>query len=191
MGGHRVPDHIIDKGKTFSCKHTDLNCICFARCNKAMNPNSGVYRIQIRINTLDQRGYNSPIGITTIGRVSKKADNTKVIYPNSLFWVSCQESKDRLKWMNYRLLGTKKKDNVFSKCIRYKSNNDYYGNELPNIVAKDILIVEYDSNCGTLSFKKQNDNKLDAMVTNLPRNKSFYWIATQQLGHVSVTILDF
>ena len=84
-----------------------------------------------------------------------------------------------------------RKKNIFVKSkYVYKSNNKCYQERLPHIESGDIIILRYDSDNNILSFCKSNDDKLDASITNLPKNKTFYWIVGHHDKRMSVTICE-
>ena len=81
--------------------------------------------------------------------------------------------------------------NIFTLSkFSYKSNNNYYKKKLPYIKTGDKVILQYDSNKNSLSFRNANDEKLDSSITNLPKDKTFYWIVGHSFGTMSMTIVD-
>ena len=46
------------------CKHDGYCCDCFYRVSFGMNPNSGVYKIKIKINKINNELSTNVIGIT-------------------------------------------------------------------------------------------------------------------------------
>ena len=70
-----------------------------------------------------------------------------------------------------------KKKHIVNK-YKYKSKNANFDKELPSISDNDIVILEYDSNQHTLSFRKNQNqdiqDQLDSVISNLPQNYHGY-----------------
>ena len=73
----------------------------------------------------------------------------------------------------------------------YKSNNENYQTRLPVFKQRDVVILTYDSNNGILLFSKENDNgKLNAQISNLPKMTTYYWFVGHGGGTFSVSIVN-
>ena len=169
-----------------------------------MKPNSGKYCIKMRLDKFPSYSSNI-IGIISQNYSKKYQDSS-----NNVDWKT--EFYDYIGWSasppgmgvyvpNGLYCGTintingdnsSMENNIFrvNKFI-YKSNNDNYNSSLPPLKANDTIVLSYDSNVGILSFGKTDDNgKLDAQISNLPKMKTFYWFVARGWGRVSLTIVD-
>ena len=183
-------DHGIDSnGKTIKCQGFGSSfCACFSRVSFPMIPNSGIYTIKIKIDKIDI-GLANAVGMTC---------NTDDTNNSQSAWKYWYYSYDYIAWstsseghcLAYGLRDRYQSKNIFtlSKFV-YKSNNEYYKERLPPIQSGDTIILQYDSDKNILSFFKSNDDKLNASIINLPKNKTFYWIAGHSGDELSMTIL--
>ena len=90
------------------------------------------------------------------------------------------------------LIDNSRKNNIFRKNkFVYKSINENFQYRLPRINNGDIIVLQYDSDKGILSFSKDNDNgKLDSCISNLPKDLTFYWFVGHFCGQMSLTVVD-
>ena len=187
---------IYDDGKTIKCSE-HLNCPCFYRVSFAMIPNSGIYSIKIKIDHVGKDDSRNAIGITCNTHETNNSLKEENWYLSDDYiawtaWNNPYNNKDKLK--HGLLCGYDKYlqvTNIFiqSKFV-YKSNNEYYTTALPYIRTGDTVILQYDSNKNSLSFFKTNDKKLNAQITNLPKDKTFYWFIGHCFRVMSMTIID-
>ena len=193
---------IFDNGKTITCdnKNRGYCCYCFYRISFGMVPNSGIYSIKIKVdNFLSNNVYLcNAIGITCN---THPTNNSKV--SSGDYWYC---SHDYIAWSTYNkvdpyptlpnglLCGYLRRfqnKNIFNQTkFVYKSKNQHYKERLPCIKPGDTIIMQYDSNKNILSFFKTNDNKLDASISNLPKDKTFHWIVGHCEGKMSITIAE-
>ena len=162
-----------------------------------MVPSSGIYNITMKIDAISNTSPLNAIGITCNKHKTNNAQSFD-------FWAYSHDyiawsSSDGTRGMTERspngfICGSGKQyedKNIFilSK-FEYKSNNQYYKERLPAIKSGDTIILQYDSNNNILSFFKSNDDKLNASITNLPKNKTFYWIVGHWWKAMSITIVQ-
>ena len=196
---------IFDNGKTFKCTHDDISgCYCFSRVSFGMNPNSGSYKIEIKINSVYEQSRCNVIGITC----NKNKTNNSQSKHNYWYY-----SRDYIGWSSWDNKGKDHKnvpngllcgcsDECQSKNVfilskyRYISNNHSYKKRLPHIKSGDTIEMIYDSNNCSLTFHKVNDKgflfikskELNSKIINLPKNKVFYWMIGHSYKQMSVTI---
>ena len=186
--------YITNNGKTVKCDH-DYHCYCWFRIsNTPMKPNSGIYDIKIKIDQIVHR-FGNCIGITRNSSDKLGESCVGSTWARGVDFLTWSSEKDssRLDWLSNGLFLSwgNEKNNIFVlNQFKYKSNNKYYKDGLPPISSADIIIMQYDSYMRTLSFKKENDNKLDALVENLPANTTFYWFAGHVGYKMSMTVID-
>ena len=200
---------IYNNGKTARCD-CDVGpfgaCHSLYRVSHGMKPNSGIYDIRMKVDEINSDNCWSAIGITTAtydyGCSPLGTLNCWSYKDDCIGWSSFDY--DKKDWcytapysnMKNGLLvgsssyGEKVQDNIFiqSKFV-YQSNNKFYKDGLPYIKNGDTIIMKYDSNNNILSFYKLNDNKLNAQISNLPKDKILYWFVGRYSQQLSVTIL--
>ena len=187
---------IENNGKNLVCNCDNDTCRCFyIAFSFGMKPQSGKYKIRIKINDICNGGSANVIGIisqhsknNTIRKTNQNNDNNKTLYWfNQLYdyigW-SASGRQDDKHLPNGLLCGwndSSSKNNIFrNNNFVYSSNNEDYSDRLPVFKSGDIILLSYDSNNGILSFCKENDNgKLDAQISNLPKENTYYWF----VGH--------
>ena len=196
---------IYNNGKTARCDcHAILLDACHSlyRVSHGMEPNSGIYEIRMKIDEINNDNLWSAIGITTASYdygCSPVGTLDCWGYKNDCIgWSSFDHDKNDCNTrpfsnMKNGLLigyGHKVQDNIFIKSkFVYQSNNKFYKDGLPYIKNGDTIIMKYDSNNNILSFYKLNDNKLNAQISNLPKDKIFYWFVGRYSQQLSVTIV--
>ena len=199
--GHGDTHGIYNDSKTAKCDclDTDHSCYSFYRVSCGMNPNSGIYDIKMRIDDIKNGKRWSAIGITC--NTDKQVDSYNSDYwgylNDHIGWSSFDHSREfyssTFRHMQNGLLCCapfgKENENIFVKNkFVYTSQNQFYKKQLPHIKTGDTIIMRYDSNNHILSFYKSNDLKLNAQISNLPKDKTFYWFAGRFCGEFSVTI---
>ena len=156
------------------------NCGCFFRSTVAMIPKSGIYTIKFKVNQIDDSfGYN------VIG-ISCNQDRSN----NSQFCDLWYYSNEYIGWcVNGRLLygGDRcRSTNIFykNKFIHHDQNNYF---QIRN--GKTITFI-YDS-YSTKILMDNSDNQLlsNSSISNLPKDKTFYWFIGHYGGKLSITIL--
>ena len=191
--GEESFQYITNNGKTVQCDGGV--CYCWFRItNTPMKPNSGIYDIKIKIDEL-VNPFGNCIGITVNGSDKLYKGCQHGVWSMGVDFLTWTSENDcpRLKCaLNGLFLGWgTQENNIFVlNQFKYKSNNEYYKDRLPWLSSGDIVIMKYDSYMRTLSFKKENDNKLDALVENLPENTTFYWFAGHCGYKISMTVID-
>ena len=202
---------IYNNGKTILCDCDENDfwhnaCYSLYRISFGMKPNSGIYQIRMKIDEINNVNRWSAVGITIESIDDEKLDKD---YYSRNYW---GYSNNYIGWSSYHVIryakiiscsnmknglligasnsGQNVQDNIFIKSkFLYKSNNQYYENGLPNINNGDTIIIKYDSNNSILSFYKTNDAKLNAQISKLPKNKTFYWFAGRYSRQFSVAIV--
>ena len=201
---------ISNNKKTVQC-NAHSKCPCFFRCNKPMYPNTGVYKLKLKIK---KAGKNS----IYIGITCNKNDINPTLVKDKIWY----ESNDYIAWMSYApdeldlmsslikywphglICGERQNQstNIFYSGkpfkFKYKSRNNNYKDRLPGYGVGDIIIVEYDSYKFELSFKKQSvwnisdekEKELDSYIYNLPNNREMYWFVGHNWYSMCVTTLD-
>ena len=86
------------------------------------------------------------------------------------------------------------KKQVYEKNKRKKKkrkiDKENYKDRLPGFESGDIIQLSYDSNNGILSFFKENDNdKLNAQISNLPKENTYYWFVGRCWGKMSLSVI--
>ena len=202
---------IHNNGKTAYCSCDDIgidSCHSIYRVSFGMEPNSGIYEIRMKIDEISSCNRWSAIGTTT------DTNCNELILDYSTYWgfsdgcigwssfnkkdfsaavdtsaITFSNMKNGL-FLGSRGWGTNTQENIFIKSkFMYKSNNEYYKNELPYIKTGDRIIMKYDSNNNVLSFFKSNDVKLNAQISNLPKDQILYWFVGRFSQQLSVTIV--
>ena len=183
-------------------------CLCFfISYSFGMKPQSGTYKIKIKIDDIDNYCAN------IIGIVSQHSKKKKIIKNNSnqndyndktsywsnqlydyIGWSSCDSKQDNKLLPNGLYCGShepSRSNNIFRRNnFVYKSNNENYKDRLPIFKSGDIIILSYDSNNGILSFNKENDNgKLNAPISNLPKENTYYWFVGHCALNMSLSVL--
>ena len=190
---------IYDSGKTVKCNYDTRafsNCLCFYRISFGMVPNSGIYKIKFKIDKIhsDINFRCNGIGITanTHSTNNAKYDDYWYCAHEYIAWSSCSKKDNIQKMPNGLICGYTDQyhsHNIFTQSqFVYKSNNQYYKDRLPPVQPNDTIILQYDSHNNVLSFSKSNDPKLDSAISNLPKDKTFYWIVGHSYGQMSITI---
>ena len=199
---------IKNNGKTLVCNCGDDGCNCFyISYSFGMKPQSGIFKIKIKINNI-YNTYANVIGIISQhsknneiiknNQNNQNNDNDKTLYwYNHLYdyigWSTCGSNNDT--HLPNGLLcgwnGSTIQNNVFRRNnFVYQSNNENYKNRLPPINSGDIIELSYDSNNGILLFCKENDNgKLNAQIYNLPTDNTYYWFVGHYLGKLCLSVL--
>ena len=185
---------IYNNGKTIKC-NDEYYCFCFYRVSLPMIPNSGIYNIKFKCDKLNGNYQCNAIGITSNAHESNNSQsftNYWFYSQDYIAWSAFGEEDDDLP--NGLLCGFTadyQDKNIFvvTKSV-YKSNNQYYKQRLPGFKTGDTIVLQYDSNNNRLSFFKSNDDKLNACITNLPKDKTFYWIVGHQYGLMEITIVQ-
>ena len=196
---------IHNNGKTLKCNIGGY-CHCFyCSYSIGMKPNSGKYSIKIKINHIGS-DVTDVIGI--VSQYSKKHELVKNNFvatrnPNghdqdNKIW--SRELEDCLGWSACPNFHNWLPNGLFCGCndfrlrkpdFVYKSGNKYYTGRLPGLYKGDVIRLLYNSDLNTLSFFKENDNgTLNAFVSNLPKNTTFYWFVGHACGKMSMTIVD-
>ena len=192
-------------GKTVKCySNNNSPCDCFYTINKiAMKPMSGIYKIEIEINTIDIKPSGNMLGITCEkynnhhNQIKMKNEKNNYTWwmesSNYIGWSACDRQDDNC--LPNGLLCGGNDENIENNIFRknnfiYKSNNDNYEERLPGWCKDDILSLEYNSDLNQLSFSKLNDNKLNSQISNLPKDKTFYWFVGHYDGDMLLTMLD-
>ena len=196
---------IENNGKNLVC-NCDGGCHCFfLSYSFGMKPQSGKYKIKIKIDNISNGGYSNIIGI-----VSQHSKNNTIIknnqnnYNDKTLWWSHQ-LYDYIGWTASGIKDDKYlpnglycsyddasiKNNIFRKTkFIYRSNNENYKDRLPFLKSGDIIQLSYDSNNGILSFSKANDNgKLNAQISNLPKENTYYWFVGHRCGKMSLSVV--
>ena len=166
-----------------------------------MSPNSGIYKIKIKINEI--HGKSTRCKLNIIG-ITSNTDKTNNSIANNEQWFFSHEYIGWSSWDSTEKIhknvpnglvcgksDTIQPDNIFvlSK-FKYVSNNEWYKNALPGLQSGDTIIMRYDSYKSELSFSKSNDKLLDSKITNLPKNKTFYWMVGHICKPMSITIVQ-
>lgn len=185
----QVDHYILDDKKTFKC-HTygGFRCPCVACCYTEMHPNSGIYQIKMRIDTIYDGNLANMFGITF--NTNKEQTTPWDVWFDAndyIGWSVCGHTLQLEYGLKYQTAPNK---NVFFKSIKYISNNQFYRDGLPRLKKGDIIILEYNSYQNSLSFKFERDVKLDSKIVGLPKNKSFYWMVGHNKCMMSITIVD-
>ena len=199
--------HAIESnGKKLVC-NCDGYCRCFfVSYSFGMKPQSGKYKIKIKINNINNGWYANIIGI-----ISQHSKNNKIIKNNQNYdfktlrwwnqlddyigWSACGAKNDELLPNGLYCGSSQNESSIKNNIIRrnnflYSSNNKYYPNDLPRIESGDIIQLSYDSNNGILSFNKENDNgKLNAQISNLPKENTYFWFVGQARGKMCLSLL--
>ena len=201
--------HGIDNSRRrIKCSH-DICCYCFSSISSiGMNCNSGIYKIKLRIDKIDNNYSGNIIGITSkrfsFGGMSL-FNNGSYKWPkdcaNCIGWSASNLKADaELPNGVYCRAG-----NIFRRgqlMFQYKSRNGKHSKRLPGYGSGDIIVLTYNSDLGQLSFglfkKKfglfgggnEKVSSLDSYIYNLPRNLTFYWFFGHHTGPMGVTILE-
>lgn len=168
-------------------------CNCCFQCNIEMKPNSGIYTIKLKIDKIK----NSSTYMNMVGITSGMSDRNKMHYwdttPSHIGWCAYDSNNIgiNIHGLTCESTANVQENSIFYKkpnrCI-YQSRNDNYKNRLPTIDNDDVLILIYDSNKNELNFTKENDEKLDAFISNLPADTIFYWMVGHNSDTMSITI---
>ena len=195
---------IENNGKKLVCNHNSWFTFCtcfFISYSFGMKPQSGKYKIKIKIDKIDDLYRANMIGI-----ISQHSKNNMIIKNNQnnykiLEWWN--QLDDYIGWgahcgrgklLHGLVCGNNQlscTNNIFrqNKFV-YKSNNDNYKDKLPGIETGDIVILSYDSNNQILSFCKENDNgKLNAQISNLPKENTYYWFVGHMSGKMCLSVV--
>ena len=193
-------------------------CYCFSSISRVgMVCNSGIYKIKLKIDKIENDGYSNILGITTgnFSNVSTNLGKDGKYYwtEGSRNWIGwgAMDKKDDVFLPNGLYCGGRyvgRRKNIFRRSgFKYKSRNGKYLTRLPVCKSGDVVVLIYNSDLGHLSFqlfeKKKNsksfDNDsncnekvslLDSYICNLPRDLTFYWFFGHSYKQMSITILD-
>ena len=193
---------IYDNGKTVICKH-DLYCQCFYRVSFGMKPNSGLYKIKIKINNVNNETRpGNIIGITSNTNETNNSQTKHNYWACSYDYIgwSSLDTNSNINFQNDPNVpnglvcggnDNYQPQNIFvlSK-YSYVSNNNWYKKQLPFIKSGDIVEMVYDSDNLELSFGKSNDQLLDSKIINVPKNQTFYWMVGHRYKPLSMTIVQ-
>ena len=204
--------HIKNDKKTFNCSAKGFDCRCFARCNTPMKPNSGIYKIKFKIDKISNKeSLANIIGITcnTDNNNNWLETHHYWYYSNDYFGWSSYEIGDNDTWSSddYTqyiqgglLCGSSMCQNTnmfYNKPVKYQSYISKYETRLPCLKSNDIVVLEYDSDNGSMRFGKKSKFKDDdlnsvmiACLTNLPRSEPFYWMVGHEHDPMIVNIID-
>ena len=173
-----------------------------------MKPQSGKYKIKLKIDKIYNLGFPNSVGIMseickTVINQEFKTDNRNNWewddnFDGYIGWSACNAVSNipNYKYLPYGLYcgwyDDTRTNNIFRKNkFVYCSNNENYKEGLPNIKAGDTIVLQYDSDASILSFSKENDNgKLDAYISNLPKDLTYYWFVGQYEGEMCLTVVE-
>ena len=195
---------IYDNNKTVKCKCSDKHgCYCFTRISFGMKPNTGIYKIKMKIKYINNQSHNV-IGITCNKHETNNSHYGNLWYYSHDYigWTSRLETeKQGINIPNGLLCGhSYQKKNIFVLSrFEYRSNNKAYSKRLPSLKTGDTIEMLYDSYNCQLSFLRCfnaheytwfKSKDLNSTITNLPKDKIFYWMVGHSSGKMSVTIVD-
>ena len=193
---------IENNGKRIVCNHHAWSwkgCDCYYCCYSfALKPESGKYKIEIKIDNISSISYANIIGIISHNSKKAKIENESFDWCNQfcdyIGW-SARGGEDDKYLPNGLFCGYNElsiKNNIFrNNNFVYKSNNENYRQRLPPITKGDIIMLSYDSDNGILSFSKNNDyGKLNAQIYNLPKMETYYWFVGHHYGEMSLSVVS-
>ena len=186
-----VLKYITDDDKTYTSNESGK--AVFGRCNFAMLPNSGLYEIKFKINRIGGMDVYTNIGVTTNLDDNNNTTKDEWWYYSQEYvgWCAAQKiSTHEKQYRPYNLMcggWAEQENNIFYKQMKYSDYNE--NGKLPSYAKNDILTFKYNSDENWLQFEK-NEQNLNEKITNLPKDKTFYWIAGGFSCDLSITVLN-
>ena len=184
---------IKNNGKTIYCHCQDdgnFICNCFYRVDQAMKPKSGIYKIKMKVDQINQNIWNV-IGITSNTHKTNNSQSKDKWFKSRDYIAWSTTNRNQQFCPNGFLCGTSEceENNIFVlNKFKYVSNNNYK-QCAAGLKDKDVVILIYDSDLNILSLLKENDSSFDAKLINSPKNQTFFWFVAHFKKNMSITIV--
>lgn len=170
-----VNGKIKNNGLTF-----DSSDDCLARTTDAMTCNSGIYKIEWKIE--QSGGKNNALGICT--NHYTQGSQQRQSWCDQLYhigWNAGGRHDGENTPHGLACSRGKRSENVFFKQCKF------VGDTLPSFKENDIVGLLYDSFRNELWFEL-NGNRLNCKLTKLPTNVEFFWFAAKWNTHFKCSI---